>query len=156
MPTNDLELRDIHLPDPVSWWPPAIGWWLALSGVILFCVLVYWLRKYWLKKQRSAKVLAGKELDLIQKKYQQHHDQKILIEDLSVFFRRVCLSAFPREDSAGLTGEKWLVFLDSIMGGKRFLKGVGRSLITAPYEKNPQIATDELFALCKDWVEALR
>lgn len=155
MPTETLELRDIHLPDSVSWWPPAIGWWLVLFAIILCCVLVFWFRKRWLKKQRSAKVLAGKELNLIHEKYHQHKDQKLLIEDLSILLRRVCLSVYPRENSAGLTGENWLKFLDEVMDEKRFSQGAGRSLITAPYEKDPEINVDELFDLCKDWIEVL-
>ena len=157
MPTDPqaLELRDIHLPDPVSWWPPALGWWMALLVTLLFVILFFWLRKHWLEKKRSAKVLARQELELIQKQYQQHSDQLQLVEDLSVLLRRTCLSVFPREDSAGLTGEKWLKFLDDVMNDQHFSQGAGESLITAPYEKDPKIDTDELFSLCKDWIEAL-
>jgi hypothetical protein len=35
-PTDPLaQLRDIHLPEAVSWWPLAIGWWL----VAIVCIL---------------------------------------------------------------------------------------------------------------------
>ena len=155
MLTENLDLRDIHLPEPVSWWPPAIGWWLVLLAILCLIIFVFWLRKRWLEKNRSAKVLAGKEINIIQKNFQQHNDQKLLVEELSVLLRRVCLSVFPREDSAGLTGEKWLKFLDDEMDEKRFSEGVGKSLITAPYEKDPKFDADELIALCEDWIEKL-
>jgi len=31
---NTDSLRDIHLPDAISWWTPAIGWWILLALVI--------------------------------------------------------------------------------------------------------------------------
>jgi hypothetical protein len=31
-PNIDLsQLKDIHLPDDISWWPLAIGWWLLIT-----------------------------------------------------------------------------------------------------------------------------
>ncbi|MGV6806815.1 MAG: DUF4381 domain-containing protein [bacterium] len=48
-PTNPLDqLRDIHLPDPVAWWPPAPGWWLlgiVIAILILLCVRWFILRR---------------------------------------------------------------------------------------------------------------
>ena len=38
-----LPLRDIHLPEPVGWWPPAIGWWLLPVCVLGLIVLLIWL-----------------------------------------------------------------------------------------------------------------
>ena len=32
------DLRDIHLPQPISWWPPAPGWWILL-GLLLVSIL---------------------------------------------------------------------------------------------------------------------
>ncbi len=39
-------LRDIHLPEPVSWWPLAIGWWAIIIVLILaLSLLVFKLRQ---------------------------------------------------------------------------------------------------------------
>jgi hypothetical protein len=31
MNPEELDLRDIQLPDAPGWWPPAPGWWLLLA-----------------------------------------------------------------------------------------------------------------------------
>ena len=37
------QLRDIHLPEPISWWPPAPGWWIL---AVASCALLAWILKY--------------------------------------------------------------------------------------------------------------
>ncbi|NVJ59299.1 MAG: DUF4381 domain-containing protein [Gammaproteobacteria bacterium] len=42
------QLRDIHAPDPVSWWPLAPGWWILLVlivGVLSWLTYYLWNRK---------------------------------------------------------------------------------------------------------------
>ena len=60
-----LPLRDIHLPDPVSWWPLAPGW-LAL---IMLLVIVVLLTTYFIRRYRNHKIsalyLAKQELERI-------------------------------------------------------------------------------------------
>ena len=63
------QLKDIHLPDPISFWPPAIGWWLLalllLSGLFTLC---YFMLRY-LSKHRYRR-RAIKELKRIYQAYQ--------------------------------------------------------------------------------------
>lgn len=39
MEQNLPELRDIHLPEGVSAFPPAYGWWVILGGILLLLLL---------------------------------------------------------------------------------------------------------------------
>ena len=42
MPENNLpELRDIHLPDGVSAFPPAYGWWIMLLSILAVIAMAY-------------------------------------------------------------------------------------------------------------------
>ena len=46
------QLRDIHLPDPISGWPPGPGWWLlALLLLTVLAVLGTWL---WRRRRENA------------------------------------------------------------------------------------------------------
>ena len=97
-----LPLRDIHLPDAVAWWPPAPGWWIIAGLLVLLAVLLSWsYRRY---QGRRLQREAARALDEIHALYDSNHDDQVLIQSLSIWLRRVCISYFPAAEVAGLTG----------------------------------------------------
>ena len=55
---NLPELRDIHVPDGVSAFPPAYGWWVVLAGV----VALFLLAELFLLLRRASKKLYARRL----------------------------------------------------------------------------------------------
>ena len=152
------QLRDIHLPPPVSWWPPAPGWWL-LAATLLFMTLalLVWRRR---RRGNRRRRLALQELGRLRARLESHPAQtQPLVSELSLLLRRVALSCYPREEVAALHGERWLAFLDRTLGGSpSFQSGDGRLLATAPYL--PEGSVDEtrlsaLLALTERWLKNL-
>ncbi|MFQ5589272.1 MAG: DUF4381 domain-containing protein [Nitrospiria bacterium] len=154
---ESLPLRDIHLPDPVSWWPPAPGWWVLLGGLILLLLALLAFRV--VHRRRRVRVAALKALQAISLDFSTDRDAHRLVKSLSILLRRTCLSYFPRAEVAGLTGEKWLRFLDDCLDWgnltDRFSEGDGRVLISAPYQPQAAIDGDKLLFLCGHWIRAL-
>ena len=54
MQDNLPELRDIHLPDGVSAWPPAYGWWVMLAAVIAIFLIIKIVQKIIRKSRKKA------------------------------------------------------------------------------------------------------
>ena len=150
---NELPLRDIHLPDAVSWWPPAPGWWILLA--LLIALIVFLPRLIKRLGQQPLNKTALIELEQIQQNFSSHKDELKLIQDISVLLRRVCISYLPREQAAGLTGEQWIFRLNSLSGKSFFTEQMGDLLISAPYKKTVEINSKELLSICKNWIEAL-
>jgi hypothetical protein len=146
----NLPLRDIHLPAPISWWPPAPGWWLLLFGIPTLLILLVWLWR-WVRR-KTVRKLALAELESIAGS---NADAREKVQGLAILLRRVALSVYPREQVAGLVGEPWLAFLDGPSGEKRFSAGAGRLFIEAPYRREVQADLDALFALCREWIKHL-
>lgn len=91
-------LKDIHLPDPVGFWPLALGWWLLIAMLIVFLLLaLVGYRKYQAQRARRQAKQALKQAD---------SPQQIL-----TLLKTLCLSYFPRELVAGLHGESLQMFL---------------------------------------------
>ena len=126
------KLRDIHLPEPISLWPSTIAWWI-LAG--LFLVIVGY--SIFLYTQRINKYTYRNEalqhLKAIETQYVSNADYHQLVNDLSELMRRICLSLFPRKEVAGLTGLKWLKFLDDKGHTHQFCSGNGADLIEYRY-----------------------
>lgn len=152
----DLPLRDIHLPEAVSWWPPAIGWWL-LPLLLIFLLLIGWGLKKLLhkrKQQRLFKHSIAEAFATIRNNFADSADQAKLIQDLSTLLRRIALSRYPRADVAALTGQQWLAFLDRTGGVTSFTQGVGSILGSGPYQLlTEEVDAEPLLQLCEAWAK---
>lgn len=146
-----LPLRDIHLPEAIGNWPPAIGWWLLL---ILIPLSLYFCWCLYKRLTRHTAVKSAKRLLATIKLDQQTNDLQKL-QHLSQLLRRVAISIAPREQSAGLTGDAWLEFLDSSIEGSPFSQGIGRCLADAHYRQSLPNDVDiaALFTLSETWLQ---
>lgn len=151
------ELRDWHLPDPVSWWPPAFGWWLVAVLILIALIVARsrgWQWQHWPRRtvlQRAAR----RELAQLQRELETSGDRRRYLAAVSRLLRRLALAQYPAAQVAGLTGEAWLAFLDATGGAGAFSDGVGRVLIEAAYR--PDLADDcdiePVAALVERWVK---
>lgn len=105
-------IRDIHGIDPVSWWPPAIGWWLlaALFLYALFKVVSWW------QNRGDWRSDAKRQLNALQKRLKGDdracdEESCEVLTELSAILRRAAIARFGRRHCAGLTGDAWLRFL---------------------------------------------
>ncbi|NOQ34409.1 MAG: DUF4381 family protein [Methylococcaceae bacterium] len=152
MEPTQLPLRDIHLPEAISWWPFALGWWLLLILIPLTLFALMWLYK---RLTRKTAVKTAKKL-LIQFKQDKAMADADKVEAISALIRRVAMSVNPRSDCASLTGKAWLAYLDNSLEDNAFSEGVGQVLISAKYQKNiaDKLNIDEFIVLTERWLKA--
>ncbi len=155
--SSQLPLRDIHLPETVSAWPPAPGWWITPLLLLLLLLLAWFLYRR-LSKKTPWQRQAFKELQVIEEHYQQERDGQQLVKALSGLIRRSAMSHQGRQATAGLQGEAWLLYLDSVMEKPAFHSETGRLLIDSLWRPEAQISpqqADHLIHLTRDWLQRL-
>ena len=145
------QLRDIHLPDSVQWWPLAIGWWL-LAALMLMLVLLFVWRFNRGKKQRRMVNLSMQSLDALEADTEL--DEEEWLRALSALLRRVVINLHGRKATAGLVGKQWLEYLDRYGKNNSFSEGEGRLLATQPYQAAANYDRKELSALVRNWIKS--
>lgn len=157
MQGNQLaQLKDIHMPPAVSFWPLAPGWYVVLALIIAASVaLLFYLYKCWKKQQRTKSILH--QVIELQTNYQHGNKQQALAQ-LSVLLRRAALAKYPRNTIAGLYGDAWLEFLNThcpnnLKSQKPFSQPEGKILLNAPYQQKIDIDADKTFELVKHWIK---
>ena len=132
MDPTELPLRDLHLPDPIGWWPLAPGWWILI--VLAVAGIGWLLLRAWRKRQFNApRRYAIRALSTVEAEYLAHRDPVMLGQQLSELLRRGMLAYAPRHEVAGLTGESWLAWLDRDLPVPYFHTEGGKSLLQLPY-----------------------
>lgn len=138
----DIPIRDLHPPEMIAWWPLAPGWWILFLFVLCGLGFLAWraMQNY---RMNTARRRALSQLGRLQAQYEQSRDAVSLGLRLSELLRRAMLAYAPRDEIAGLTGTRWLEWLDEGLDDKAFSDGPGRNLESLPYRK-PAPETNEI------------
>jgi hypothetical protein len=149
-PIQDLPIRDIHFPQEISWFPPALGWWLL---IIFVPIASYFLIAF---IQRLFQKTAIKDAKKLLKQLQNNESLTPLkkVCELSILLRRVAVNLDSESNIGGLTGRAWLDYLDGSLKDAPFKNGIGHFLANAPYQKElpPDVDLTALFDLAKTWL----
>lgn len=147
---ESLDLKDIHLPEAIHWWPPAPGWWLVALAFILF---LFGARAIFQRLSRKTAIKhAKKQLTQLR---QQSDNTIDTLTALSALLRRAAISTAARSEVAGLRGQAWLEYLDRYLPDAPFSQGVGRCLADAHFRKTApdDIDLNALLDLCERWLK---
>lgn len=154
--SNPLDnLRDIHLPQPIDWWPLAPGWWIIATFIIASIVaLSIWLHRR--ARQRRYRKIAAKQLRAIYRHWQQQRDDLAFAQSINRLLKQTALAAFPASDVAALNGADWLDFLDRHLRKPRFTEPDVRALATLYLREPEPIAIKALHDATQHWIRSHR
>ena len=150
-----INLKDIHLPPPVSFWPPALGWWVLAVLLIssLFVGGVWFYRQHKKRKPKTEALRILKDLQIL---YQNSQDEVVSLRNLSNLIRRTALTFYDIDAVASLQGSSWLEFLDKTGKTKDFSQGAGKVLGNEVFQQKVNPDMNALFPLVKKWISSSR
>ncbi len=154
-------LKEIALPEPFSYMPQTVAW-VILFGLVLMATVwlaVRWYRRWLANRYRKAALQRLAEIEL---NLRDSASRAKSISALPVLVKQTTLAFSARDKVAGLSGKKWLIFLDSTYMGWAFTEGPGKLLPELSYWpilKLERVSDEELQALIgllRKWIRRHR
>lgn len=138
-PASLENLRDIALPTPIPWWPPAVGWWLVLAFIaIAIAVMLVWAWRTWrANAYRRAALLELKTATTI--------------TGIAEILKRTALAAYPRSEVASLSGSAWCQWLEE-SGGCQLQDDVVEALTHSVFDNDDSANVDSVKSFAVDWI----
>jgi hypothetical protein len=146
-------LKELALPEPVSWWPQTVGWYVL--SVMFLCLLAWF---GWRRLQSYKRNFYRREG---MTKLDSFASNPAAIVDLPLLLRLSALHAAPRVDVAGLRGSDWIAWLNESTGRKLFEENDARlldELVFASPDKHSMDSklTEHLVEASKIWMRSHR
>jgi hypothetical protein len=156
-PASLANLYDIIVPQPVSLWPLAPGWYgLAWVALVVLAVWAGWRLRQWRLNRYRRVALA--ELDQLEAAARDPSRRLAVLGALPTLVKRVALAVWPRETVASLSGPSLLAFLDATGQTQAFQVGPGKDLPMLAYDTKTAAALDDehialLFDAVREWIK---
>ncbi len=148
------QLKDIHLPNPIGWWPLAPGWWFIIIMVVLLMIWLSWQSWRWWQAMKP-KNQALKILKQIEQKSKENVPVSDICAQISQLLRRVALTYYPVDEVAGLQNDAWIAFLNSHSDKVNF-NAVREHLLVYPYSNQAKASLSPLFDRTRAWIKQRR
>jgi len=154
------QLADIHLPEPVSFWPPAPGWWILAA---LLIALAIWGGSKLLAAARYRKIRdhALSELEKCYSAYAANSEleknalQLQFVNAANSVFKRVALYHFADSEIASLGGKQWVDFMKRSGNAKLLDEQISDALSHGRFRTDIDVDVDKFYAFGRQWVESL-
>lgn len=144
------QLKDIHAAAPVSWWPPAPGWWIL---AFLLLAMLVWVGRILLGRyrvrQRRIQMLGW--VDHLNASIDPQKDPHSYLSTINRIFKVVALRAFPTQQCAAMAGNEWSEFLQQQLKGEQ--REALSVLATGPYKPAPDFDPATISELARVWIK---
>ncbi len=149
-------LREITLPEPVSYAPQTVGWWLvfgvlAAAGLLTALLLC----RRW--RRRRYRRVALVRLEDVSRRLSGSR-RVAALREVPVLLKQVALVTFGRSPVAQLSGREWFAFLVGTCPDNAFTDVDGALLTRVAYEPDERLAevsqgaAASLLSLARHWV----
>ena len=144
------QMRDVHLPDAISWWPLAPLWWLAIAIVLISLMLVI-LKIRRTRKAKAYRHEANIELQRHYTKWQNDEPQSdnLYLQHANRVLKRVAI--YLDSSSSKLSGEKWIDYLQRY-SPKPLSEETRAALSTGLYQANTSADVKEIHKELCNWL----
>ncbi|MDI9245866.1 DUF4381 domain-containing protein [Marinobacter sp. CHS3-4] len=143
------QLRDIHIPPPDGFWPPAPGWWILLLVILcLIAGMVVLLRR---RKQKNAwHRAANRDLGRLVNRAAVTSQW---FNELNALLKRSAMARYPERRPESLSGNAWIDFLLETSPKDRIAsRPVVTSLVESCYQPVPSCSTDDAVRFAQLWL----
>jgi hypothetical protein len=150
-PAADLsQLKDIRLPNTISDWPIAFGWWalLVITLLSLFAAVSLW---QYFKDNNSNKKAALHLLKLKYHQFKANSDSLAFLQHSNQILKRYCLKQYPA--AVSLSGLAWINFLIRHSEKTFFNEELAHAISEGLYQEHCQYDADKLYSACSSWLK---
>lgn len=143
------QLRDIHIPQPGGFWPPAPGWWLLLVIAIALAVLVFVLVR---RRRRNNRWLKPARAELARLEQSATGDSH-WFSALNRLLKQSARIRYPERHPESLSGGAWIDFLLETAPKDRIAsRPVVEAMVNSSWQPTPSCRPADAVAFARVWL----